>query len=254
MKISVVGTPAQTRMGVLAQLRRYFDETKEYMEKQKEEAQKEKMVSTPGSFRSPERVKYDSVVDLLQGRYKAYVYCQGPSDVVRAYDLSKKYGYSSVYLLGPECYKAADFIAEKKLDIILDPELIYYERNPLTEEVKKIDVARVFHEKGIAFALISYPGRVHTRSLSYQAMRALASGLSSDDVLKAVTIVPARMLGADDLIGSIEKGKLASFVVLNDDPFKLSTKVEFVYADGKLVYERAKDEELNKLLERNVIK
>jgi imidazolonepropionase-like amidohydrolase len=255
LKITVVGTPAQTRMGVMAQLRRYFNETKEYMEKQKQEAEKEeKSVSTPGSFRSPERVKYDSVVDLLEGRYKAYVYCQGPSDVVRAYDLSEKFGYSSVYLLGPECYKAADFIAAKKLDIILDPEWILYERDPLTEEVKKIDVARVFHQKGIAFALLSEPNRVHTRSLSYQAMRALASGLSHDEVLKAVTIIPARMLGADGLIGSIDKGKLASFTVLDDDPFKLSTKVEFVYIDGKLVYERAKDEELKKLLEEKIIK
>ncbi len=255
MKVSVVGTPAQTRMGVLAQLRRYFNETKEYMERRKKEAEKEeKMVSTPGSFRSPERVKYDSVVDLLEGRYKAYVYCKGPSDVVRAYNLSEKYGYSSVYLLGPECYKAADFIAEKKLDIILDAELAYYERDPLTEEVKKIDVARMFHQKGIEFALISEPNRVHTRSLSYQAMRVLSSGLSPDEALEAVTIIPARMLGADDLVGSIEKGKLASFAVLDDDPFKLSTKVEFVYIDGKLVYERAKDEELKKLLEEKIIK
>lgn len=255
MKVSVVGTPAQTRMGVMAQLRRYFNETKEYMEKQKEEGQKkEKMVSTPGSFRSPERVKYDSVVDLLEGRYKAYVYCQGPSDVVRAYNLSEKYGYSSVYLLGPECYKAADFIAEKELDIILDPELVYYEHDPFTEEVKKIDIVRVFHQKGIEFALLSEPNRVHTRSLSYQAMRALSSGLSLDEVLKAVTIIPARMLGADGLVGSIDKGKLASFAVLDDDPFKLSTKVEFVYIDGKLVYERAKDEELKKLLEEKIIK
>jgi imidazolonepropionase-like amidohydrolase len=255
MKISVVGTPAQTRMGVLAQLRRYFNETKEYMEKQKQDSQKEeKTVSTPGSFRSPERVKYDSVVDLLEGRYKAYVYCQGPSDVVRAYELSEKYGYSSVYLLDPRCCKAADFIAEKKLDVILDADWVYYERDPLTEEVKKIDVARVFHEKGIAFALLSEPDRVHTRSLSYQAMRALASGLTLDDALEAVTIVPARMLGADGLIGSIERGKLASFAVLDDEPFKLSTKIEFVYIDGKLVYERAKDKELEKLLEEKINK
>jgi hypothetical protein len=42
--------------------------------------------------------------------------------------------------------------------------------------------------------------------------------------------------------------------VLNDDPFKLSTKVECVYIDGELVYERAKDEELKKLLEEKIIK
>lgn len=254
MKISVSGTPSQTRMGVSAQLRRYFNETKEYIAEQKENAREEgKMVSTPGSFRSPERVKYDSVADLLEGRYKAYVYCQGPSDVVRAYNLSETFGYRSVYLLGPECYKAADFIAEKKLDVMLDPEFVYFERDPLTEEVNRIDVAAVFHRKGIEFAILSDPDRVHTRSLSYQAMKAMSSGLSLDEALKAVTIIPARMLGADHLIGSLEKGKLACFSVLDDDPFKLSTNVECVYIDGKLVYERAKDEELQKLLEKKII-
>jgi imidazolonepropionase-like amidohydrolase len=255
MKISVAGTAAQTRMGVMAQLRRYFDETKEYMEKRKREAQEgEEMVSTPGSFRSPERVKYDSVMDVLEGRTKAFVYCQEPSDVIRAHNLTEKYGFSAVYLLGPACYKAADFILDKKLDVILDPEIVFLERDPLTEELKRIDVVGIFHKKGIEFALLSDPGRVHTRSLSYQVMKAMGSGLSLEEALRYVTIVPARMLGVDHLIGSIERGKLASFSVMDGDPFKLSTKVEYVYIDGKLVYDRAKDEELKKLLEAKIIK
>lgn len=255
LKVSVVGTPSQTRMGVMAQLRRYFNETKEYMEKQKKETpSEEKMTATPGSFRSPERVKYGAVVDLLEGRYKAYVYCQGPSDVIRAQSLSDKFGFRAVYLLGPECYKAADFITEHKLEVILDPELVYFDRDPLTEKVEKIDVIRVFHEKGINFALVSDPERVHTRSLSYQAMKAIGSGLSTEEALRAVTLIPAQILGADNLVGSIDKGKLASFAVLDDDPFRLSTKVEFVYIDGKLVYDRTKDEELKKLTEEKIIK
>ena len=51
MKISVVGTKTQTRMGVMAQLRRYFTETEDYMARKKNETaqEKEKMVSTPNS-------------------------------------------------------------------------------------------------------------------------------------------------------------------------------------------------------------
>jgi len=61
-------------------------------------------------------------------------------------------------------------------------------------------------------------------------------------------------LGADGLLGSLEKEKLAHFAVLDDEPFKVSTKVEFVYIDGKPVYERDKDEELKKLMEGKPIK
>jgi imidazolonepropionase-like amidohydrolase len=255
IKISVAGTPQQTRMGVMAQLRRYFNETKTYMEKEKGDAHVgEKMVSTPGSFRSPERVKYESVADLFRGRYKAFVYCESPSDVIRAHELSKKYGFESVYLLGPECYKAAEFIAENKLKVILDPELVYFDRDPLTEEIRRIEVARVFREKNVVFALQSNPLEIHARSLFYQGMQAMNGGLSPEEALRAVTIVPAQFLGVDKLIGSLDKGKLASFAVLDDEPFKVTTKVEFVYIDGKVVYERDKDEELKKLMEGKAIK
>lgn len=257
MKISVVGTVAQTRMGVMAQLRRYFNETEEYMErKKKEEAGKkeEKMVSTPLGFRSPEYVKYESVADLLKGRYQAFVYCQEPSDVIRAQRISEKYGYRSVYILGPECYRAAGFIAEKKLKIILEPELVYFEKNPVTEEFKKVEIAKVFHERGVDFVLQSDPKKVNARSLFYQGMKAISSGLSFDQALKAITLLPAKILGVDSLVGTINKGKLANFVVLNDVPFNLSTKVEFVYIEGKKVYDREKDEELKKLMSDKFIR
>jgi hypothetical protein len=240
---------------VMAQLRRYFNETKEYMEEQEKEAKKEeKTVSTPGSFRSPERIKYDSIVDLFRGRYKAFIYCQSPSDVMRAHDLSERFGFQSVYLLGPECYKAADMIAEKGLDVILDPELVYFERDPRTDEVKKIDVAKVFHEKGVEFSLQSDPDKIHTRSLFYLAMTAISCGMSPEEALKAITLIPARMLAIESLIGSLDKGKLANFSVLEGEPFRLATKVEFVYIEGNKVYDRNNDEELKKLLGEEIIK
>jgi len=257
MKISVVGTGSQTRMGVMAQLRRYFNEAKEYMEKREKEASKEeekKMVSTPGSFRSPEYVKYESVADLLRGRYKAFVYCESPSDVMRAQKLAKKYDFPSIYIMGPECYKAAEFIQKNKLKVVLDPEVVYFEKDPVTEKISKVEVAKVFHDKGVEFALQSAPEKIHTRSLFYQAMRVMGSGLSAEDILKAITLIPAQILDVDSLVGSLDKGKLANFVVLNREPFSLSTKVEFVYIEGKQVYDRDKDEQLKKLMSEKIIR
>lgn len=254
MKISVVGTSAQTRMGVAAQLRRYFNETKEYIGKKEKEAQKKEksMVSTPGSFRSPEYVKYEPVADLFKGRYKAFIYCKVPSDVIQAQKLTEKYGFQAAYILGPQCYKVADFIQEKKLKIILEPELIFFEKNPITEEVKRVEVVKVFYDKGIQFALQSEPSRIQTRSLFYQAMKTIECGLKPEDALKAVTLIPAQILGIDSLAGSIDKGKLANFVVLDKEPFSLSTLVEFVYIEGKRVYEREKDEELKKVMSEKI--
>jgi len=90
MKISVSGVRGQTRMGATAQLRRYFDETFYHMSKKDKLTEPEKTVATPGSFRSSESVKYDAVADLLKGRYSAFIYCESPSDVIRADELAEE--------------------------------------------------------------------------------------------------------------------------------------------------------------------
>ena len=42
-----------------------------------------------------------------------------------------------------------------------------------------------------------------------------------DRALRAVTIDAAYILGVEDKLGSLEPGKLADFVVLGDDPYKV---------------------------------
>jgi len=93
---------------------------------------------------------------------------------------------------------------------------------------------------------------IHTRSLFYQGMRAMSCGLSPEDALKAVTLIPAQILEIDNLAGSIDKGKLANFAVLDNDLFNLSTHVEFLYIEGKRVYDREKDEELKNLMSEKI--
>jgi imidazolonepropionase-like amidohydrolase len=260
MKISVSGTAIQSRMGVMAQLRRYFDETKDYLEKkEKAEAapkeaapQKEEMVSTPMAFRSPESVKYEAVADLLKGRYSAFIYCQSPSDVIRAQKLSEAYGLSSVYILGPECYKAADFIAGNKLKVVLDPDVVHFEKDPVTEKLKKVDAAAIFQAKGVEFALQSDPNNVSARDLLYQAMKLRGRGIPDETILKSVTLVPARFLGIDGQAGSLDKGKLANFAVLDKEPLDPSGKIEFVYIEGKPVYDRSIDEDLKDLADEKI--
>ncbi|MFE6488647.1 amidohydrolase family protein, partial [Streptomyces sp. NPDC057757] len=43
-------------------------------------------------------------------------------------------------------------------------------------------------------------------------------GMSPEQVLRSATLIGARGAGAEDLMGSVEVGKLANFVVLEDDP------------------------------------
>lgn len=72
--------------------------------------------------------------------------------------------------------------------------------------------------------------------LPLQAAMAVRLGLPYQNALQAVTIVPARQLGIDDRVGSLEPGKDADFLVVGGDPLDPRWPPRQVYIEGQLVY------------------
>jgi len=76
-------------------------------------------------------------------------------------------------------------------------------------------------------------GASNTRNLPYEAAMAASYGLPVEEALKAVTLYPARILGVDKELGSIEVGKRANLVLTNGDILQASTQVVGVFIDGR---------------------
>ena len=66
-------------------------------------------------------------------------------------------------------------------------------------------------------------------------MFAARNGLGPQQALDAITIEPAKLLGVDDRIGSLAKGKDADFVIWSNDPLDPAAVAESVHIDGKPV-------------------
>jgi len=74
--------------------------------------------------------------------------------------------------------------------------------------------------------------------LARQAMYAIRFGASFEDTLKAVTQTPARMLGIDKELGTIEPGKRADLIVWSGRPFAAVSRIVLVMVDGRVVVDR----------------
>ena len=91
----------------------------------------------------------------------------------------------------------------------------------------------VLAKNGVLFALVSGPAK--TSEYLGGIRKAIDSGLSNDDALRATTINPARILGIDRQLGSIEHGKIANLVVSDKAIFDKEAKVKRVFVDGREV-------------------
>ena len=97
---------------------------------------------------------------------------------------------------------------------------------------KAASAPAVLKKAGVRFALYS-DGLEQPRDVQRAVKKAIDSGLSREDAVRAMTLSPAEIYGVADRLGSIEKGKIANLVVTRGEIFDDRTKVEMVFVDGK---------------------
>ena len=66
-------------------------------------------------------------------------------------------------------------------------------------------------------------------------------GADGYQMLRAVTIHPARSIGIDERVGSLEVGKDADIVLWSGNPLDPRSRVELVLIDGTVQYDRLRD-------------
>ncbi|HXH41144.1 MAG TPA: amidohydrolase family protein, partial [Thermoanaerobaculia bacterium] len=89
----------------------------------------------------------------------------------------------------------------------------------------------VLAKNGVLFALVSGAGK--SGDYLPGIRKAIENGLSADDALKATTINPARIIGIDRQLGSLDRGKIANIIVTDKPIFDKESKVKRIFVDGR---------------------
>ena len=116
---------------------------------------------------------------------------------------------------------------------------------------KELEVVNAMHRAGVSFlagtdtppGVYIFPGF----SLHEELQRFVAAGFTPMEALQTATLNPAKFLGMDDRLGTVEKGKLADLVLLDANPLddiRNTQKIAAVVVNGRY-FSRA---ELDKML------
>lgn len=113
----------------------------------------------------------------------------------------------------------------------------------------------LMHNQGVVVSFNSDDNEL-ARHLNQEAAKAIKyGGVPREEALKFVTLNPARQLRVEHLVGSLEPGKHADFVIWNGDPLSNFTRCEQTWIDGRRFFSRDDDAQMQEqaLQKRNTL-
>lgn len=183
-------------------------------------------------------LKMESMRNLFDGNKTLYIHANIANDMRDAISLANKLKIKKLVIVGAEdALKITDLLIENNISLILNRvhRLPQSQDSPIDEQFTQ---AKKLQDAGILFCL-SYEGEMEAmgaRNLAFTAGTTVAYGQEYEDAVKSITLNTAKILGVDDKIGSIEKGKEATFFISNGDALDMRTnKIEQAYIKGSAI-------------------
>ncbi|RZL07016.1 MAG: amidohydrolase, partial [Pedobacter sp.] len=168
----------------------------------------------------------------------------GWQNVLRADKIAKEFGKQYIIKAGGDEYQRIAAVKATGASLIVpisftkayDVEDSVETRNLTLSQLKGWELAPtnpgVLEKAGIKFAITSF-GLDNVKDFWTNIRTAIENGLTEKQALLAVTEIPAGMIGISDKVGTLEKGKLANFIVTSDSLFKKTNIIEENWVQGK---------------------
>ncbi len=225
--------------GTFAQFRQMMLDAQRLRDLRKQYAKDSRGLPRPSSDKS-----LDALITLLDGQMPIVFNANSEREIERALDLQKEFGLKAIIAGGQEAGKITDRLKAQNVPVLLslnfpkrtaaaspeaDPEPLELLR--LRAETPK--TAAKLQAAGVKFAFQS-GGLTSLADFFANAGKATENGLAKEAAIRAMTLSAAEILGVDNQLGSIEKGKIADLTVVRGDLFGKDRFVSQVFVDGRL--------------------
>ncbi len=227
-----------TRMGVEATLQRAFLEAIDYRRQWREYETHQK--NNPDQKRLPPRrdLRLEALADIVNHEKFIHSHCYRADEILMLLRVASELGvriWSLQHVL--EGYKIAPEILAHGASCSTFSDWWAY-------KVEAFDAvphnAALLNEAGVNTVIKSDDWEL-IRHLYLEAAKTVRYGnMSFDDALRTITINPARELGLEQRIGSIEVGKDADIAIFNGHPLNAYSRCEMTIIDGEVYFDRKK--------------
>jgi len=193
------------------ELTRFFKESKAYL------AGDRNLVHLP----------FGSMENVFNGKKKVYIHVDGEKEILDALDFKTEQGLNDIVLVGAnDAHKIADKIKAANVAV-----LAMRPHSTPNQDDEDYDFsyknAKILFDAGILVALESSGSMetMNTRNLPFYAGTVAGTGMDKEDALKLITSNTAKILGIDDIAGTLEQGKDATLFISEGDALDMRGNV-----------------------------
>ena len=221
-----------TTMGVAANYRAYLIKTQEYV------AARKKWEDDGRKGNPPARdLGYEAMAEVLADKTYVRAHVHSATDVMTLLRLKDEFGFDLTLHHSTEAYKVASEVAKRGVSAVVLP---LGDRIGLSEDA--MAGPYILWKAGVKIAMHTDAPVISQKWLRLCAAIAMRYGIPEEDALKTVTLNAAQIARVDKRVGSLEPGKDADFVVFNGPWYEPKSRVDLVFGDGAVIYDRVAEE------------
>jgi imidazolonepropionase-like amidohydrolase len=219
-----------TRMGTASLIRNALTQAQNQLRKRAAAKGDDKQPAPNG--------KLDALGLALDGKIPVIFAAHRADDINTALRLTREFDLKARLDMATEGYLMADVLAEAKVPVVVHPTM--QRASSIETYNSSLCNAMVLADKKVPLAIgTGFEGYVpKTRVVRHEAAMAMVNGLGHDRALAAITLDASKILGIDDVRGSVTPGKVADLVLYDGDPFEHTTHVMRTIQEGRVVYDR----------------
>jgi imidazolonepropionase-like amidohydrolase len=180
-------------------------------------------------------LNYEATKNLFDKKKKFFVHCNSVKEMLLAIDFVKEFGFDVVIVGGADSWQIAPLLKQNNIPVILGQchALPVANDDDIDQPFK---TPYLLQKAGVLFAIADYDGTTRGRNLMYNAGTAASYGLSKEEALTAITFNAAKILGIDNITGTLEEGKDANIIVSEGDILDMEHSiVDLAFIQGRKI-------------------
>lgn len=214
-----------SRMTTAFILREALAKTREYMIK------KEAADGEPSDMPDLD-MKLEALIPVLKKKIPLKAHAHAACDIFTALRIAREFDVKITLEHVTEGHLIAEELAKEHVPVAIGPTMTGASKYELRN--LSWNTARVLSEAGCQVSIITDAEVIPQEFLPLCAGLAVQAGMDPFAALQAITINPARHIGVEDRVGSLEEGKDADLVIADGNPMEVPARVRYVFVDGKI--------------------